>query len=251
MHGRTAASICAVILLLIIIAFISVYGTCAQKLSSINHPSRLNKLLNSNTMLYPRTTQVKVVRLLKRSVDVMNKYSIAHWAIGGTLLGQMRNGGIIPWDDDIDLGVLDAEIMDDIPWKDYGLEFRKHPIVQFLWRITDVNDHNGVFIDIFTFSRKENGAYMIDSPTFHDQIDLLFPLKSMSYHHMQLNVPNDPELYLDKKFGSNWRSKLVVRWTHNPCHFISHQTFSTTQTPEIEKEIKQLTDSLTTELGQK
>ena len=34
-----------------------------------------------------------------------------------------------------------------------------------------MEDPNGEFIDIFTFIA-ENGAYVIDSPTFHDHIDL-------------------------------------------------------------------------------
>lgn len=251
MLSRTAAALCASALLVTLIVLISVYGTCSQKLSIINHPSRLNRLLDSNTVLYPRELQLRLIRLLKRATDVLNKHSVAHWAIGGTLLGQLRNGGIIPWDDDIDLGVLDANLLAELPWKEYGLQFKKHYFVPHLWRITDMDESKGEFIDIFTFTRDEYGAYVINSSSFDDHIDLLFPLKTMPYHHMQLNVPNDPELYLDKKFGSTWRSKLVVRWTHNPCHFLSHQTFSTTQTPEVEDEIKQLTSSLTAELQQK
>ena len=42
-----------------------------------------------------------------RFVDnVCKKHNIDYWLEGGTLIGAVRNGGFIPWDDDIDLSIM-------------------------------------------------------------------------------------------------------------------------------------------------
>ena len=40
---------------------------------------------------------------------ICKKYSINYWVLCGTLLGARRHGGFIPWDDDLDVAVLQRD----------------------------------------------------------------------------------------------------------------------------------------------
>lgn len=48
----------------------------------------------------------ELLDLYRRVDNVLTAAKIRHFALFGTCIGAMRNGGIIPWDDDIDLAVM-------------------------------------------------------------------------------------------------------------------------------------------------
>lgn len=45
----------------------------------------------------------KVIRVAKTFDAFCNEYGLRYFGIGGTAIGALRHGGIIPWDDDIDV----------------------------------------------------------------------------------------------------------------------------------------------------
>lgn len=47
--------------------------------------------------------------MLKCFVDICNKHGIKYFVQGGTLLGTVRHGGFIPWDDDVDVSLPRVE----------------------------------------------------------------------------------------------------------------------------------------------
>ena len=57
-----------------------------------------------------RLLQINAVMLLKIFDEICKKYGLDYWAIAGTLLGAVRHGGFIPWDDDVDVGMLRSDI---------------------------------------------------------------------------------------------------------------------------------------------
>jgi hypothetical protein len=70
---------------------------------------------SENYKLYKSLSEINKAKVLK-SYEEMNsfnkiieKHNIKYVAVGGTLLGLHRHGGIIPWDDDIDLGFIPTE----------------------------------------------------------------------------------------------------------------------------------------------
>lgn len=122
-----------------------------------------------------KDTQDKIKRveleLLKNFIDVCDKLELEYFAVGGTLLGAIRHGGFIPWDDDIDIGMMrkDYEIFK----KEAQRLLPNHIFVQCLETekscpfnfiklrdsnttfiessISNLNINHGIYIDIFPY----------------------------------------------------------------------------------------------------
>ncbi len=49
----------------------------------------------------------RVLLMMMKDLDaLLRKHHIPYWLVGGSALGAVRHGGFIPWDDDMDIGML-------------------------------------------------------------------------------------------------------------------------------------------------
>ncbi len=56
------------------------------------------KQYNKNNL---RKSQLKQLEMLKIIADICDRHGLRYWLDAGSLLGAVRHGGFIPWDDDI------------------------------------------------------------------------------------------------------------------------------------------------------
>lgn len=147
------------------------------------------------------------LNIFKQFVTITQKHHIHYVGLGGTMLGAVRHQGFIPWDDDMDVGMLRADYeqflkvaADDLkyshyflqtPWTDenYALSYSK-----LLDRNTFIEEKNnvnnarkGVFLDIFPLDK------IPDSPARQRrQILDMRRLDSRIYLKLRYNVIDNP-----------------------------------------------------------
>jgi len=106
---------------------------------------------------------------LNSFLDIIEKYKIEYWLEGGTALAAYRDGKILSWEHDFDIGVWKNDIISKI--LDLKYEFQKinckvviqknFPFIDNLVQIYSLDKSNNPNqIDIYLYTKKNNNAYM-------------------------------------------------------------------------------------------
>lgn len=125
-----------------------------------------------------RRQQLRMLDILLYVDKVCKEHNIRYWLSSGTLLGAVRHGGFIPWDDDLDIEMLREDyekFLKVFPEnKDFALQTRhndKYYLLPFA-KIRDThselseygNNSNykfrGIFIDVFCLEYSPRFAYV-------------------------------------------------------------------------------------------
>lgn len=123
-----------------------------------------------NTKHELSAVQSKLLKMLRWFDGFCREHHLRYYAVGGTLLGAVRHGGFIPWDDDIDLA-LPRKDYDRLSELMYGRRFGKYllespktagddfcyPFAKLYDTSTTLTENKrfpvkrGIYLDIFPF----------------------------------------------------------------------------------------------------
>ena len=136
----------------------------------------------------------------------------------GTLLGTVRHGSIIPWDDDIDVMMTRAN-MDKLQSRLVDTDFVLQTFVSGLYKfIHKSKKHariyhgcNIAFIDVFE-SKMFDGRFVYSNPlhrsTWPNEFipeEELYPLATGKFGLLEMPLPREYLAYCERAFGQNWR----------------------------------------------
>tara|TARA_R110000822_G_scaffold113484_1_gene244625 strand:- start:790 stop:1383 length:594 start_codon:yes stop_codon:yes gene_type:complete len=143
-------------------------------------------------------------KIFSNLVSVLNKNAIKWCCSGGTLLGAVRHGGLIPWDDDCDI-TIDRDRVGLLFWLKKYIEIDGFKLVKVGKYIKLKTDK--LFIDIFILDDGQFPQRHYDSYNFID--DELYPTSTACFGDIDVNIPNQWKQYLDRTFP-NWETQAVI-----------------------------------------
>jgi hypothetical protein len=132
------------------------------------------------------------------------KAGLEAFLISGTLLGYLREGKLISWDKDIDVGVFaDAHEVAEIERVFDQAESFSVRRLDFHSNRLRVDHANRVMVDIFPHFPGPDGLIWHDGATTR-WWNSPFGLKEIEFLGKRMYIPDNPERYLDENYG-NWR----------------------------------------------
>lgn len=191
------------------------------------------------TML--RQVQLATIRMLVAFDKISRKHEIKYWLWRGALLGAHRHQGFIPWDNELDIGIMKSDyekfrmVSHELPSdiflqngsSDPAYGKARHTI---LAKLRDNNGcfgycarsgcefHDGMMIDIFGFEETGEG-FIVETTKNMVNFDVrkssIFPLKELKFEGFKIYVPNNHEIILRKLYGLDY-NKLPSENTRCP-----------------------------------
>lgn len=165
--------------------------------------------------------------VLKEVIEILEMEQIPYWVDCGTCLGVFRYEGVIPWDNDIDIAILQPDF-DNVKRALRKLDPNRYAVLDWSSRDkpksflkvylkgTDVlldiynyriNEGNNSFEYILS---NEDNVFMSEEWRHRERkyktavpFDLIFPLKKALFDGIEVSVPNKIEEYLKLRYGEN------------------------------------------------
>lgn len=163
----------------------------------------------------------------KFTIDLLDKNHIPYYIEGGTLLGAIRNGGLIPNDDDIDIAVEEKFEKKILGLKDEcaegGFELIESPFLGYKIKKQNTNS-NGLDIfmvtlrathgkDMMTYARE--GAFS-NLPNYGFPPSALDNLRKIPFGPLEVSSVGLTEAldYLDHTYGKDWYTTTYKIFDH-------------------------------------
>ncbi len=187
-------------------------------LENIEYKKVINASPLDKIQLHKGNYHQRMKNMLLKTIDILNEKKYKYWLEAGTLLGILRDGDLIPWDYDADLGIP-ADSADDImklrknflpnylikrrriesPWIPGDMRVIK---VKTPWeKIKQINFH----VDLFCVYPVQDKYRWVDSNALK-HVDRKFydSLSTIEWQGRKINIPNHAEEYLLLRYG-NWQ----------------------------------------------
>ena len=185
-------------------------------------------------VLTPPHVVQQLYQLLKDVHELFTAYGLPYWIEGGTLLGAVRHGGLIPWDEDADIQILEADeptLLDLAPFLASSLGYTLLRVEPWGYKIFPSDGavipggyaHRFPFLDVFVVRMTTSVGTLASSRTCirgdawdkcHFTADEHSPPRAYKFGPIVLMGPADPTGYLDRCYGATWSTHASHTFDH-------------------------------------
>lgn len=178
-------------------------------------------------------TKKSIIKLLYQLMfdihQILRNSGIPYWIIGGTFLGAIRNKGIIPWDDDLDIGILNkyAKILVSLKpifakcrygivktWFGYKIFYKKR-------KNLPNEKYSFPNLDVFTYTKR--GTRYVQSrkgardswPKEWYPVKDIVKLKKYEFGEIVVIGPSEYKAYFNRLYGRDWNTVAYRQYDHS------------------------------------
>lgn len=166
--------------------------------------------------------------------ELCRKHDIPYTVLSGTLLGSLRDGGLIRWDDDGDIGMLEDDYAKFLELE-HELNMRGYEITPSIWKgitwghyvypkegVPGAHNKKYPAVDIFPMKLLDSTYhYAVEEARKAWKLEYFTPtewnqITDIPFGHLTLRGPavDGATSYCSRVYGSDWDSVAVVWWDH-------------------------------------
>ena len=182
------------------------------------------------TKCMPKTTMMALYKMMYDIDKILHKYSIDYFVDGGTLLGAVRHKALIPWDDDLDIGIFSKDynrlvsILKDVEQYGYNYSTEGSIIKIYIKNLWIKDNKSNIWgtptLDIFIWKEKDGKIILKDINNRKRWKNCwyykneMFPLKQYKFYNFNVSGANNGRPYLDR-FYPEWENKFIAETRDN------------------------------------
>jgi len=164
-------------------------------------------------------------QLMKDADQAFCHHGVMYLAESGTLLGAVRHGGIIPHDDDLDIQIRAEDevafatfVLPELKTLGYGYKelkfgYKIYPesgkwmpeLIKFPFMDVVVVTNDGV--------RTRGRERTFDK--YHFCLNEIHPITRYKFGEFEINGPRDPNGFLDRAYGKDWKDTWLATHSHS------------------------------------
>ncbi len=199
-----------------------------------HHESLMSGFYQKHVVAFDSESEKEAVAFMHANVAIMDQVGITYWIEGGTLLGALRDQKLIPWDHDLDFGMIyrsetEMKALIRSLRRVFKVSVRDFPKTDAIWqlgkyRVLKIFPRKFYFfkkdlcLDLFVYYEGEIPGqdeavykYVVwDRNAFHLKKYLDEP-ERMEFYGGSVPIPAQAEQFIEVKYGSTWRTP-VKEW---------------------------------------